>query len=76
MLASQLHYYIIQQVLKTNPSTEPSFYGKKEVGQYLIGKIIAPGKKYLWNEMIKEATGEELTAKYFAKQFVGNNSKK
>jgi len=33
-------------------------------------KIFAPGMKYEWNDMIERATGEKLTAKYFAKQFV------
>jgi len=28
------------------------------------------GAKYPWNEMIEKATGEKLTAKYYADQFV------
>jgi peptidyl-dipeptidase A len=29
-----------------------------------------PGARYKWNDMIERATGEKLTAKYYAKQFV------
>ena len=36
----------------------------------LIEKVYAPGSKYFWNDMIERATGEKLTAKYYAKQFV------
>jgi peptidyl-dipeptidase A len=44
--------------------------GDKAVGKYLQEKIFMPGAKYQWNEMIEKATGEKLTAKYYAKQFV------
>jgi peptidyl-dipeptidase A len=30
-----------------------------------------PGMRYEWNEMIEKATGEKLTAKYYASQVVG-----
>jgi len=29
-----------------------------------------PGHSRHWNDMIENATGEKLTAKYYAKQFV------
>jgi peptidyl-dipeptidase A len=29
-----------------------------------------PGARYYWNDMIEKATGEKLTPKYYAKQFV------
>jgi peptidyl-dipeptidase A len=33
-------------------------------------KIFKPGMRFEWNDMIEKATGEKLTAKYYAKQFV------
>ena len=33
-------------------------------------KIFGPGNLHAWNELTKLATGEPLTAKYFARQFV------
>jgi len=40
------------------------------VGAFLKEKIFVVGKLYRWDEMIKRALGENLTAKYYAKQFV------
>jgi peptidyl-dipeptidase A len=70
LLASQLYYYICDKVVKTTDYKNQSFVGKPEVGKYLIEKVYAPGSKYFWNDMIERATGEKLTAKYYAKQFV------
>jgi peptidyl-dipeptidase A len=65
LLASQISNYI-----STNISKNQSFVGEKAVGDYLREKIFMPGARYNWNEMIEKATGEKLTAKYYAKQFV------
>jgi peptidyl-dipeptidase A len=65
LLASQLYYYITSNVTKNH-----SFTGEKAVGNYLKEKIFMPGAKYSWNDMIEKATGEKLTAKYYARQFV------
>jgi len=70
LLASQLNNYIVVNILKSNDINGASYYNNKEVGKFLMEKVFAPGAKYSWNEMIKRATGEELTAKYYAKQFV------
>ena len=69
LLASQLDNYIKVNILKTKEKVV-SFVGKKEVGDYLKTKVFAPGTRYFWNDMIEKATGEKLTAKYYAKQFV------
>ena len=65
LLASQLHYYIMDNITQNQ-----SLSGNKEVGAYLKEKIFMPGAKYYWNDMIEKATGEKLTAKYYARQFV------
>jgi peptidyl-dipeptidase A len=65
LLASQLYNYIT-----TNVSKNQSFVGEKAVGDYLKEKVFIPGARYYWNDMIEKATGEKLTAKYYAKQFV------
>ena len=44
--------------------------GEKAVGDYLKEKVFKPGARYYWNDMIERSTGEKLTAKYYAKQFV------
>jgi len=70
LLASQLYYYIVGNVIKSDDYKFQSFVGKKEVGTYLKEKVFMPGSRWYWNEMIEKATGEKLTAKYYAKQFV------
>jgi peptidyl-dipeptidase A len=69
LLASQLYYHISEKILKSTPGEE-SFTNKPDVGKYLIEKVFHPGMRYPYNEMIEKATGEKLTAKYYAKQFV------
>jgi len=57
--------------LKSDDVKNQSFANQKAVGQYLIEKVFVPANQYFWNDMIEKATGEKLTAKYFARQFVG-----
>jgi len=70
LLASQFFYYVCDNVIKTKEYNTQSFVGNPEVGKFFKEKVFAPGAKYYWNDMIEKATGEKLTAKYYAKQFV------
>ena len=70
LLASQLHTYIVYKLLKTEPEETVSYVNKRVIGSYLKKNVFRVGKKYTWSEMIKQATGEYLTAKYFVDQFV------
>jgi peptidyl-dipeptidase A len=44
--------------------------GNTALGETLKKSVFSVGTRYRWNEMIKAATGEPLTAKYFVQQFV------
>jgi peptidyl-dipeptidase A len=44
--------------------------GNPTVGSFLQEKVFKPGRLMHWNDMIEQATGEKLTAKYYAEQFV------
>ena len=70
LLASQLHNHIVQKVLTLKSDEDVSYIGQKEVGDFIREKVLEPGAVYQWNEMIKRATGEPLTPKYFVEQFV------
>jgi len=70
ILASQFYYTISRQVLRQENVTEQSFTNHPEVGKFLDEKIFKPGARSGWNEMIEQATGEKLTAKYYAMQYV------
>lgn len=69
LTASQLNYYILNNVLNGGST---SFAGNKEAGDYLKDKIFYPGASLHWSDLIKEATGEELTPRFYADQFVNN----
>lgn len=70
LFASQLYFTIAEKILKDDPYKVLSFTGHQEVGKFLIDKVFSVGAKYEWNEMIEKATGEKLTPKFYAKQFV------
>jgi peptidyl-dipeptidase A len=70
LTASQLQHYIALNVLKQAQDKDVCFANKPEVGKYLAMKVFAPGASLRWDELIKHATGEPLTAKYFAEEYV------
>jgi peptidyl-dipeptidase A len=69
LLASQLNHHIAADILKSDDFRQ-SYFGKAEVGNFLKENVFMPGARWSWNEMIEKATGEKLTAKYYAEQFV------
>ncbi|MCX7737168.1 MAG: M2 family metallopeptidase [Candidatus Kapabacteria bacterium] len=72
LFASQLYFSLADKALKTKETKNLSFVNSPEAGKFLIENVFKPGAKYFWNDMIEKATGEKLTAKYYAKQFVSN----
>ncbi len=66
LLASQFSAYITGTVVKDNTGED-----MKAVGEFFKTRVFMPGMRYEWNEMIERATGEKLTAKYYAVQVVG-----
>lgn len=70
LLASQLHVHIVKQFYAKSPSQDAGYVNEKEVGEFLREKVFKVAAAYHWNEVIKRATGEPLTAKYFVEQFV------
>jgi len=70
LMASQLQYYIGKNILKLQNTKEVCFAGEPQVGKYLRENIFHPGALYRWDELIKQATGEKLTAKYFINEYV------
>jgi len=70
LLASQLNNHITTKILKSKDIKGQSYVGRTDVGEYFKDKVFFPGRSVHWNTMIKNATGEKLTAKYYAKEFV------
>ena len=70
LLASQLHHHIVHKVLKLESDENVGYVGQRPFGEFMRKKVLEVGSVYHWNEMIKRATGEPLTPKYFVAQFV------
>jgi len=69
LFASQVKHHVATKILKQDPLAT-SFYDRPEAGEYLREQIFAPANLYSWNDLTQRATGEPLTAKYFAAEFV------
>ena len=63
----QLHNHIAKEILKQDPKAT-NYYGNKEVGKFLQ-EIMYPGASKDWNQVLKERTGSELTAKPMLEYF-------
>ncbi len=70
LFAAQVRHHIAWKLLGLADPCATSFRGRLEVGTYLREQIFGPGSLYSWKELMQRATGEPLTAKYFAEQFV------
>jgi peptidyl-dipeptidase A len=57
----QLHMHIATKLLHQDPRNA-NFYGHKEVGQFLYN-IMKSGATRDWRQLIREATGKELSAR-------------
>lgn len=65
LLASQLTHHIKEMF---NQDSYQLIF-TKQIGNYLKNKVFMPGAKYEWQELIKKATNENLTPKYYIEQF-------
>jgi peptidyl-dipeptidase A len=70
LLASQLEHHIKTKILSVAANTKVSYANDARIGRYLRRYVFGPGARYHWQDMIRLATGEELTPRYFVEQFV------
>ena len=66
LFAAQVRHTIAREVLGGVDPRRTCFYGRPEVGAFLREKVFGPGDLHSWNEYTRRATGEPLTAKYYA----------
>ena len=69
LFASQVHHAIAREVYKGASPDSVVYVGNNEVGRFMDEKVFAPGKTLTWNELTRHATGSDLSAKAFAKEF-------
>lgn len=70
LFASQVHHHIAAKLLGISDTSKTCFFGRKEAGEHLKKHVFGPGNLYPWHDLTRRATGEPLTAKYFAEQYV------
>jgi peptidyl-dipeptidase A len=68
LYACQLHDYIATELLGVDDPDATSFYGRKEVGDYLRKELFAPGNLYPWKELVRRTTGKPLSAQPFVRR--------
>lgn len=67
VLLFQLHDHIARNILKQDPHNT-DYYGNKQVGDFLR-KTMSPGSSRDWRTVLKENTGEDLSAKAMLRYF-------
>ena len=67
VLLFQLHDYIAKNILKQDPHAT-NYFGNKEIGSWLAG-IMRPGASKDWRQVLKNATGEDLSARAMVSYF-------
>jgi len=67
VLLFQLHDHIARKILNEDPH-ETNYYGNKDVGKFL-DDIMRPGASKDWRGVLREKTGEDLSAKAMLEYF-------
>lgn len=70
LFGAQVRHTMATKVCGLPPDTTTCFLDSKAAGDYMKREIFAPGNRYSWKALTERATGEPLTAKYFARQYV------
>ena len=68
ILLFQVHDYISKNILKQDPHAT-NYFGNKEIGKF-IGDIMRPGSSIDWRKLLKDKTGEELSARAMLDYFM------
>jgi peptidyl-dipeptidase A len=68
LFAAQLRHCLAKLAGHRGPTGTLSFNGRKEFGAFLREKVFRPGKLQPWPAFVERATGEPLTARYFAEE--------
>lgn len=67
VLLFQFHNHIAQNILQQDPRAT-NYFGNKNVGKFLH-ELLSPGATRDWRELLKETTGEEISAKAMLEYF-------
>jgi peptidyl-dipeptidase A len=66
LFASQVHHAIVREVFHGEDPRAVVYAGNPAVGRFLREKVFGPASTLSWNDLTRNATGEQLSAKSFA----------
>ena len=69
LFASQVHHAIAKELYDSAAPGTVLYIGDKRVGDFMKRKVFEPGRTLSWKTLTRHATGEELSPKFFAKDF-------
>lgn len=69
IIASQIQHKVEYDVLREGASFETGIAGHPELGDYFITEIFSNGNCLPWEELIRQATGEEPGIRYYMEQY-------
>lgn len=66
LFASQVHHALVRDALGGGAPNRAVYVGDRRAGDFMRDRVFAPGNMRPWNEMIRRATGAELSPQAFA----------
>ncbi|MFM8934068.1 MAG: M2 family metallopeptidase, partial [Gemmataceae bacterium] len=69
LFASQVHDALCRKLYPGESPRDVIYINNKEVGTFLKEKVFSKGRLLPWNDLVRTATGENLNAKAFARDF-------
>lgn len=70
LFAAQIATYIMENIAEKNEDGKVTYCNNPAIGEYFVDKVFRPGSKYNWNDLVKYATGEELSPDYFKNRII------
>jgi len=68
LFAAQLRHSLAELADHKGPTSELSFNGRKDFGDFLEQKVFKPGARLPWPKFVRRVAGKPLSARYFAKE--------
>lgn len=74
LYASQLHAAIVQELYPGQDPATVVYVGNPRVGEFFKKRVFGPGASLPWKEFVRFSTGQELSPRAFARQFLGQGN--
>jgi len=69
IIASQLQFSIENEILQDPLGFDKGIAGREEIGIYLVNNLFCYGNSLFWQDLIRNATGEDLSSDHYMDQY-------